>query len=365
MKILLSAVLCFCVTGAIAADLTAGHTFIPGEANITDVTMNSIVGGAVINPSFITDKSALAPSSSDVFLYYSVANTGFRKSTLSSIFTGNTILITGQAEDTSPAYNDYVLTYDTSAGIFKKVILQNLNLASTNLFRLIPTTTTPALTDKVPLLTGNTNAMVTLSDIYSLFSTNNAYTVAFTNLTKHVSPTNTDQLLIWDSVAGANKSISYGSLVTNLPVITAPTNGAKGLYLLGSQSNNLGIVSIATLKSQQWFIPQTVTVSNSLSSGTPFTLSYGTVSGTPIIQLTIICTNSASADGYAAGDEIPLLTLQDPGETNCFQVHYSSAGINFNQSSRPIRVFQKNSPTLQTNLIQANWNIKAVVTVYP
>jgi hypothetical protein len=134
---------------------------------------------------------------------------------------------------------------------------------------------------------------------------------------------------------------------------------------LGSQSNNLGIVSIETLKSQQWFIPQTVTVSNSLSSGTPFTLSYGTVSGTPIIQLTIICTNAASADGYAAGDEIPLLTLQDPGETNCFQVHYSSAGINFNQSSRPIRVFQKNSPTLQTNLIQSNWNIKAVVTVYP
>jgi hypothetical protein len=350
-----------------AADITSGHTFVPGEANITDVTMNAIVGGAVINPTFITDKSSLAPAGADVFLYYSVANTAFRKTTLSAMFTANTSLITGQAEDGSPAFNDFVLTYDTSAGTFKKVSLQNLPLANTNLFRLIPTTTTPALTDKVPLLTSGTNAMTLLSDLWTLFSTNQSYTVLFTNLTKHTGPTNTDQLLIWDSVSGINRAITYGSLVTNLPVISFPTNGAKGLYLLGSQSNNLGIVPASTLLTQPWLFPQHIIVSNSLFLGSSLSLSYGTVSGTPLYQLTMICTNATSADGYALNDELPLAALQDPGFTNVFQIYFSppNGQINMTQSGRPIHVFQRGSSTLFTNLVQANWNIKAVITVFP
>jgi hypothetical protein len=367
MKRLLSLLLCLGCTGAIAADLTSGHTFVPGEANITDVTMNAIVGGAVINPTFITDKSSLAPSGADVFLYYSVANTAFRKTTLSTMFTANTALITGQAEDGSPAFNDFVLTYDTSAGTFKKVSLQNLPLANTNLFRLIPTTTTPALTDKIPLLTSSTNAMTLLSDLWTLFSTNQSYTVLFTNLTKHTGPTNTDQLLIWDSVAGINRAITYGSLVTNLPEILSPTNGAKGLYLLGSQSNNLGIVKASTLLTQTWLFPQHTVVSNSLASGTGVQISYGTIPGTLTFQVTLICTNATSADGYALNDELPIESLQDLGHTNVFQVYYSKPNsyIGVNQTANQIRVLQRGSGTLFTNLIQGNWNIRAVVTSMP
>jgi hypothetical protein len=321
----------------------------------------------VINPTFITDKSSLAPSGADVFLYYSVANTAFRKTTLSAMFTANTTLITGQAEDGSPAFNDFVLTYDTSAGTFKKVSLQNLPLANTNLFRLIPTTTTPALTDKVPLLTSGTNAMTLLSDLWTLFSTNQSYTVLFTNLTKHTGPTNTDQLLIWDSVAGINRAITYGSLVTNLPEILAPTNGAKGLYLLGSQSNNLGIVKVSTLVSQSWLLPQKIIVSNSLASGSAQAIGRGTIPGTLTYFVTLICTNATSADGYLLNDELPINALQDPGQTNVFQVCYSPSdlSVTVNQSSRPIRVFQRGSGSLYTNLIQSNWNIRATIISYP
>jgi hypothetical protein len=43
----------------------------------------------------------------------------------------NTTAITAQSEDTTPASNDYILTYDTSAGMFKKVQLSYIVDTST------------------------------------------------------------------------------------------------------------------------------------------------------------------------------------------------------------------------------------------
>lgn len=308
-KLILTLILIASVLSAAGADLTQGHIFTPGEQNITHVEMNEIAGAATINTTFFTDKSSLAPSAADVFLYYSVANTAYRKTTLNSLLLGNAAIITGQSEDGSPAANDFLLTYDTSGGTLRKVSVQNLMVGSTNLFLSFPQITTPDMGDFIGLSHGVTNAKVTVSDFLLLARTNFDYTTLFTNLPAHTAPTNQDSLLVYDRVNGTNKQISLIALQTNLPSITAlnatdligviqsGTNLAKVTWEVVSNSiaSRLALTNAATQKftSIEYTLPGaqgTVTTNHHLTS-------------TPIyVQWVLVCkTNDL---GYIAGDEI-------------------------------------------------------------
>lgn len=296
-----------------ASDITQGHIFTPGEQNITHVEMNAIVGSATINPAFFTDKASLAPVAADVFLYYSVANTAFRKTTLNTLLLGNATLITGQSEDGSPAANDFLLTYDTSGGTLRKVSVQNLMVGSTNLFLSFPEITLPKMADFIGLSSGGTNVKVSVENFLALSRTNFNYTTLFTNLPAHTAPTNLDQLLVYDSVNGTNKTTTLIALQTNLPsvtelnatdligVIQTGTNLAKVTWQVVSNSiaGRLALTNAAPQKfiSIEYALPGaqgTVTTNHHLAT-------------TPnCVQWVLVCkTNDL---GYIAGDEINVET---------------------------------------------------------
>lgn len=348
----------------IAADITGGHIFVPNETDIDHTDMNAIVGDAVINTDFFTAKSAAAPVAADVFLYYSVANSAFRKATLNQVLLQNTALITSQSEDGTPANSDFVLTYDTSAGSLKKVALQNLTAAgSTNLFVNFPVINPPLLSALVGLSQGSSNAAVTLSNLVSFFRTNIGYVMPFTNLAAHTAPTNGDAFLVFDSVGGSNKQVTLGSLYTNLPTAFKPASNTR---LTVMHSNVVSTITLGQLLTNFFFAPQYSALTNEMIPGSSAGFNYGNgwPRAAPYVRVTILCTNTF--DTYSAGDELDALALQDPGLTNVFSVTYKqTASVSVAQTARPIRVLQSGSSTLYTNLNQTNWNIKVTAILFP
>ncbi len=307
-----------------AADITSGHVFTPGEANITHVEMNAIVGGAVINPSFITDKSAASISASDVILYYSVANTDFRKVTWNNAILANTALITGQAEDSAPASGDFVLTYDASAGTFKKVTLQNLVIATTNAFYSFPTVTTNDMQGKVALQEGGTNALITVSNLFATW----AYSTPFTNLPSYTTPTtNGDMLLIWDGRNHTNKQISLGAVFTNPVPITGVSNADTFVV------NHTGVVATVTMQNIRGALYQTDYLQTGLVSGdmatNAWTFTTTTAQNPPavvMLQVDLMAPAGESGAGYNAGDRILANgVIWDASRTNEIMVGWTAS----------------------------------------
>lgn len=352
-----------------AADLTSGHIFTPGEQNITHVEMNAIVGGATINTAFFTDKSSLTPAASDVFLYYSVANTAFRKTTLNTLLLGNSALITGQSEDGSPAANDFLLTYDTSGGTLRKVSVQNLIVGTTNLFLSFPQITTPDMGDFIGLSHGVTNAKVSVSDFLLLSRTNFDYTTLFAGLPTHTAPTNQDSLLIYDRVNGTNKQISLIALYTNLPTIAAirgddviplvqtGTNLAKATFTTISNQVVSGMVTTNYLplkySSGDFPLPNQSHMTN---------LAHGLPATPQSVKWVIVC--STAEAGFAVGDQVPAADVWDSaGGVRAFATGVNATNVFVIQENNP-RVMAKDN-TGAANLTPANWRFRIEAIYFP
>jgi hypothetical protein len=129
----------------------------------------------------------------------------FAKSSLNALVFTNTALISGQLEATNPlpANGQFLVA---SNGVYYRVGLSNV-------FREWWR--------------------------YSIFSTNKYWDVTPTNtslLTLYTTPTNADQLLIWDAHNGTNKAITLAGLMTNPPAVLVPTN-TDSLLLFSTATN--------------------------------------------------------------------------------------------------------------------------------
>ena len=220
-------------TTAQAGDLTRSVTFSDGQ-RITAGQLHTLVDGASVNATFLTGKNLNSTvETTDYVLVYDTSAGVFTKMTLSTLVMANTGLITTQADDPNPDYNDYVLTYDASASSFAKVSITNL-LYNTNLIAVLPNITNLTQSATMWVRHSGTNAQIEVTNLLSNFSYL-TYRVPFTNLSRHTTPTNTDRLLIWDSVAGTNKWTGLSGLVTNLPTVT--TNGPNDWLMVVTNGN--------------------------------------------------------------------------------------------------------------------------------
>lgn len=360
MKRLLLTLLILVGLSARAADITQGHVFTPGEQNITHVEMNEIVGSATINTAFFTAKSAATPSAADVILFYSTGSAGFRKATLQTALYDQTALITSQTEDSTPAPGDFVLTYDTSAGLFKKVSLQNLSTGSTNAIASYPTITTPTLADFVPVSQSSTNAKTTSSNLLNLFN----YKTPFTNLTAHTAPTNIDKLLIWDSLAGANKTTTLIGLVTNEPFVVAPQTNARVL-MVDSTSNvvQTTLTNIGRTLIKGFIFPGAFGAGASADTAHGFPTVGPNLGFPQVITCTIQC-NTAEL-GYSVGDNVNAdSVLWDLGGTNRIMYGFNGTNVFFrcptNLSNFPRLLNKTNSVWQQMDTNNWQTTIQAI-----
>ena len=106
-------------------DITAGTTFQAG-VSYTHSDFNNLVGAAVINDTFITGKTLItAITNADVFLTYSSVASGLRKFTFTTL-AESSLWLSDRTEDTAPATNDFLLSYDTSAAAMRKIAVEAL-----------------------------------------------------------------------------------------------------------------------------------------------------------------------------------------------------------------------------------------------
>lgn len=239
-----------------AADLSAGYTFADGEKNITAAKLNAVVGGAVINPAFVTGKSsASSVSGSDLVPIYSQSAVGLRRATIGQMVLNNTNLITGQSDVVTLGTNDVFLLYSVAGGGFRQIQAQNL------FGNLVP------------------NEQVSGSNTlwFAVYqpASNAWHAVSLTNLPAMLTP-------------------------TNLASVGTPTNGE--LIQVYDQSNNVAkkipLASIRpTFRGGPYAVGQGV-------GGVLVSNLHG-LPGTPQrVRWTLICTNATI--GYKPGDEIEL-----------------------------------------------------------
>lgn len=196
IAILLSLVLALPAWGA---DITRSITFTDGS-RLTAAQLHTLIDGATVSTTFYTGKDTeTALGGGDYFLVYSPTYTGFRKITATAALYNNTALITGATEKSAPTAADYLLLYDATG----------LQLAKTSIGSL---------------------------------QSNITYTLSFTNLAFHSTPTNNDKLLIFSSQYGSNRVASLASLVTNLPALGWGTNSATN-YIQLTNADQIPIFS--------------------------------------------------------------------------------------------------------------------------
>jgi hypothetical protein len=348
-----------------AADITAGTIFTPGQQNITHVTLNAIVGGATINTAFYTAKSAGTPAAADVLLFYSTGLTDFRKATFQTALYNNTGLITTQTEDASPEPGDFVLTYDVSAAGYKKVTLQNLLAnGTTNAIANFPTITTPTLAEFVPLSQSSTNVKVAASNLLYLFT----WTPPFTNLPTYSAPnslTNSDMLLIWDSVHGSNKQISVLGLTTNRPAVTAPALTA--VIPIVNQGSNINQVTVSNLSR---VMVQRFVNASTFGVGAGATNSHGFTTGLhfpSVLVCTVQCVGAEN--GYAVGDNLNSSAVQwTPGNTNTITFGYNATSVWYqcptNSISNFPKIVKQGYGEMRT-MTPGNWNVVLEAIYFP
>lgn len=251
------------VLPARATDISTGYAFSSGEPNVTHTKLNNAVNLATINTGFYTDKSAsTTPAATDLALIYSVSDTAFRKVTLANLFLANAALITGQTEDTTPAAADYVLTYDVSATGLKKATLLNAVFENA---ALIPSRTienAPAKDMFFLGYDGDWNKVARSNLWYQHWYYRSS---DFTNLTVHTAPTNSDALVLWDSLSGTNRQIPLINLFSNANRVTYsdPTNVIT--TIAGTDGTNLSTITKSDFLSRglpSGFPVQTVTASD-------------------------------------------------------------------------------------------------------
>lgn len=148
-----------------SADLSRGYNFTDGN-RVFASQLHDLVDDATILSGFYNDKTlSTLLDSDDVILVYSSDLSAFRKMTANTFLLANTNLITIQVEDTTPATNDLLLSYDVSAGALKKVQLFTI---SNNIYSTLFTVITNNQTTVTNI---STNAVVS-STFFNLLSSN-------------------------------------------------------------------------------------------------------------------------------------------------------------------------------------------------
>ena len=228
------ALLTLMLVQAHGADITRGVTI--NTSRLTTSQLHSLIDTATVSTGFYSDAGKdliSAVDSTDYFLIYDLSAGLYKKMTLGTLLMNNTGFITTQTEKTNPAYNDYTIIYNASGTALGRVSMTNL-LYNTNLIATLPNITNLTQSATMKVLHGGTNAQIEVTNLLANFSYL-TYRVPFTNLAQHITPTNTDRLLIWDSVVGTNKWTGLSGLVTNLPTVT--TNGPNDWLMVVTNGN--------------------------------------------------------------------------------------------------------------------------------
>lgn len=151
------------------ADMSRGYNFTDGN-RVFASQLHTLVDSATILSGFYNDKTlSTLLDSDDIFLVYSADNSAFRKLTANTAILANTNLITLQVEDTAPATNDFLLSYDTSAGSLKKISLFTI---SNNITAPLLTAITATSNSIIGTITNTATNCAVLGTFYSLISSN-------------------------------------------------------------------------------------------------------------------------------------------------------------------------------------------------
>lgn len=350
------------VLPGLAADLTRGITFTDGQ-RLTAANLHNLVDSASVGTAFLTGKSLLsAVDAADYVLVYDTSAAVYKKMMLATLVTANTELITAQSEEVNPASNDMLLMYDASGVGFVKVSITNL-VYNTNLIHALPTLTNALGTAKLKLLNGGTNVAITLDSLW-LNSFN--YTRAITNLTRHTQPTNNDAFLMFDSVAGTNRWATWIDLVTNTPAVTTVSGGTLLSVLETNQFKQLTISNLmAQFGNSGMFY--TTNLSFTSSNKTLLTVTAaGTVlnqahslSATPR-QVRGVLVNTTSEHGFAVGDEVDFSHVTSPTFTTPVSVGSNATNVFVIVSGDPSTSWQvrsKDAGTMQ-NVTDTRWSLR-------
>jgi hypothetical protein len=174
------------------------------------------------------------PVEADSLFFYQAGSGLFRKTTFSFGVIGNTNIIMARSEDTSPATNDFMLTYDTSAGSLKRVALYNMLPLS----GFVELTNPPDISFKLyitsnntPFWTSMTNAFNQVYRFWQLANPSNAVSDATNYFLANRNPVKTDSLILW--TGQTNQYSTLSNFVTQSTSATIATNGeAKNLKRL-------------------------------------------------------------------------------------------------------------------------------------
>lgn len=301
-----------------AADLTRSITFTDGSI-LRASQLHTLIDGAQISTAFLTGKDLLsAVDNSDYLLIYDVSAGLFKRMTVSTLVMGNTGIVTTQTEKPNLVPLDYLLVYDSVGGVLAKIAYTNLLSGNTNLIGQQPILTAldPATDAAMLVRHGGTNSQIAVTNLWKSF----LYRAAFTNLAEHTAPTNTDQLLIWDSFAGTNKWTGLTGLTTNTPTSAHPPMSSKISLVVTGELKNINLTELnATLSTN---LTTLVTTNFPMSSYTAVSQAHLTNHGfgvTPkIVKAVLVCLTAEL--GYSIGDEVDAQTMVYTATGNQFKI---------------------------------------------
>lgn len=344
------------------ADINRGYAFTATD-RVTSTKLNNLVDLATINATFFSDKASSAPVSSDNFMFW--RSGVLYRTPFSSMTLNHPALITGQVEDTTPALDDYLLTYDTSAAGLKKsqlvsTIFTNAALIASRTLNSAPSVTT----DWVLVWNSGTGAFTRVNrtnyvrDMFSI--------VKWTNLTAMaVSDPDANTWPIWDAAVAENKQVSLSGIVSLSPILT--TNNSSSYALIVSN----GIVSRITMANLGASVVAgtvpTKFVSSAVGIAGPGNLidTAHNLAGTPQSVRAVLVCQTAEA-GYSINDEIDI-----PGTGT---LTYGGIIFTWGANSTNVFITKNNTYTLSSfnkstaagfNLTLANWKAKIYAQYFP
>jgi len=341
-----------------AADVQKGYSFSDGN-RVFASQLNSLVDSATILPGFYTSRTAQTNlATSDVFLVLAgPAYTTYKRVSATYALYQNTSIITGRAEKTDVESTDYLLLYDATEQVFKKVSASNLSLTTTNLVAGQPLATNVSLNSYLLVLNYGTNSRVTLSNLLAMFN----YRALYTNLTLHTAPTNADRLLIWDSINNSNKAITLSGFITNLPPASAVTNSDVFAALTSN-----GVVSKVTFQQLQTAISNNIVAPVVTGFSTPeMTLTVGVLTNgahglglkPSSVRGVLVC--KAIDWGYSVGDEIDAGNMWNNGATFTFGANATNVFASLSKNSGDIC---DKTNGVQRNMTLPSWKFKLYAT---
>lgn len=341
MKTLIAIVLSLLLAlPAWGSDLTRSITFANGS-RLTAAQLHELLDGATIASSFLTGKDTATNllGADYLLLYTAVPPAGFRKIRATAALYNNTALITDATAKSAPTAADYLLLYDATG----------LQLAKTSIGSL---------------------------------QSNITYTLSFTNLDFHSTPTNNDKLLVFSAQYGSNRVASLASLITNLPALGWGTNSATNYIQLTNAdqipifstvvttngvSNVLSKVTFLQLSNAIAGVPSASFTSTNvnLAAGSVLNMAHGLGATPSVVRWVLVCTTANA--GYSIGDEIPISSVVGSSAwetdalptftgganaTNVFLSYYKTT-----PTSMELNVVTKNADGM-TGLTEASWKAK-------